>query len=63
MKAMPPLARVLPLEAALSLQRAAQIQNSPTDRLARAKAIDHAAYVARLKHPHLFHPVPQEQQP
>lgn len=61
MKVMPPLARVLPLEAALSLQRAAQVQNSPTDRLARAKAIDRATCAARLKYPHLFHPVPQEQ--
>ncbi|WP_323030354.1 hypothetical protein [Castellaniella sp.] len=44
----------------MSLHRAAQVQNSPTDRLARAKAIDRAACVARLKYPHLFHPVPQE---
>jgi len=60
MKAMPPPARVLPLEAALSLQRAAQIQNSSVDPLARAKAIDRAICAARLKYPHLFRPVPQE---
>ena len=58
MKAMPPPARVLPLEAALALQRASQVKNTRQDPLARAKAVNRAIRYVRLQYPMFFRPVP-----
>lgn len=55
----PVICHTLPEEAVLMLRRAASTPIPPGDRMARAKAIDHAVQAVRLKYPQYFRAPPQ----
>ncbi len=50
----PPVAQVLPYEGREALRRAAQVENTSHDPMARERAIEHAIAQLKLKYPHLF---------
>lgn len=49
-----PIANVLPVPAALTLKRAAQVPVEPNDPLSRVKAIDRAIRQVKLQYPKFF---------
>lgn len=50
----PPIAQVLPYEAREALRRAARVENTSHDPMAKERAIEHVTAQLKLKYPHLF---------